>query len=153
MLELYKPYVSDLWFRKNMLGDEQTMSYNHACGGTICFSEERWMDWYDKWIENHNSERFYRYVREDNVYIGEVAYYFDVERKNYIANIVIYATYRGKGYGREGLLLLCEAAKKNGVKELYDDIAIDNSSIQLFLKCGFEEVLRTDKYILVKKEL
>ena len=31
-----------------MLNDEQTMSYNHACGGTIRFSEERWMDWYDK---------------------------------------------------------------------------------------------------------
>ena len=82
-----------------------------------------------------------------------VAYYFDVERKIYVANIVVYAIYRGKGYGREGLLLLCEAAKKNGVKELYDDIAIDNSSIKLFLKCGFREVLRTDKYILVKKEL
>lgn len=153
MLELYKPYVSDLWFRKNMLSDEQTMSYNHACGGTISFSEDRWMDWYGKWIENHNSKHFYRYIREDNVYIGEAAYYFDVERKIYVANIVICATYRGKGYGRKGLLLLCEAAKKNGVKELYDDIAIDNSSIKLFLKCGFREVLRTDKYILVKKEL
>ena len=153
MLELYKPYVSDLWFRKNMLSDEQTMSYNHACGGAIRFSEERWVDWYDKWIENHNGERFYRYIRENNTYIGEVAYYFDVERKIYVANIVVYAIYRGNGYGREGLLLLCEAAKKNGVKELYDDIAIDNSSIKLFLKCGFREVLRTDKYILVKKEL
>lgn len=153
MLELYKPYVSDLWFRKNILSDEQTMSYNHACGGTIRFSEERWMEWYDKWIENHNGNRFYRYIRENNTYVGEVAYYFDVERKIYIASIVVYAIYRGKGYGREGLLLLCKAAKKNSVKELYDDIAIDNSSIQLFLKCGFREVLQTDKYILVKKEL
>ena len=44
MLELYKPYVSDLWFRKNMLSDEQTMSYNHPYEGTIRFSEEYWMD-------------------------------------------------------------------------------------------------------------
>ena len=43
--------------------------------------------------------------------------------------------------------------KENGVKELYDDIAIDNSSIQLFLKCGFREVLQTDKYKIEKKEL
>ena len=71
----------------------------------------------------------------------------------YEISIQVCAIYRGKGYGREELLLLCEAAKKNGVKELYDDIAIDNSSIQLFLKCGFREVLQTDKYILVKKEL
>ena len=44
MLELYKPYVSDLWFRKNVLSDKQTMSYNHPYEGTIRFSEERWMD-------------------------------------------------------------------------------------------------------------
>ena len=37
--------------------------------------------------------------------------------------------------------------------ELYDDIAIDNSSVALFLKCGFVEVLRTTEYVLVKKEL
>ncbi len=78
-----------LWFRKNILSDEQTMSYT-ACGGAIRFSEDRWMDWYGKWIENHNSKHFYRYMR-DNVYIGEAAYYFDVERKIYVANIVVYA--------------------------------------------------------------
>ena len=46
-----------------------------------------------------------------------------------------------------------ETAKANGIKELYDDIAIDNSSVSLFLKCGFVEVLRTTEYVLVKKEL
>ena len=67
--------------------------------------------------------------------------------------MIIYAPFRGKGYGRNGLLLLCETAKENGVMELYDDIAIDNSSVVLFLKCGFVEVLRTNEYVLVKKEL
>lgn len=43
------------------------------------------------------------------------------------------------------------SGKENGVKELYDDIAVDNSSVLLFLKCGFAEVLRTSEYILVKK--
>jgi len=70
-----------------------------------------------------------------------------------MADVIIYAPHRGKGYGRNGLLLLCEAAKANGIKELYDDIAIDNSSVVLFLKCGFVEILRTDEYVLVKKEL
>ena len=32
-------------------------------------------------------------------------------------------------------------------------IAIDNSSVALFLKCGFTEVLRTNEYVLVKKEI
>ena len=153
MLELYKPDVNDLWFRKKMMSDEQTMSYNHAYGGTISFPEECWTDWYDRWLTNSNGQRFYRYIKENNFYIGEAAYYFDAERQIYIADVVIYAPYRGKGYGREGLLLLCEAAKENGVKELYDDIAVDNPSVSLFLKCGFVEVLRTCKYILVKKEM
>ena len=67
--------------------------------------------------------------------------------------MIVYAPYRGKGYGRNGLLLLCEAAKENGLMEIYDDIAIDNSSVALFLKCGFVEVMRTSEFVLVKKEL
>ncbi len=35
MLTLYEPKYEDLWFRKMMLADEDTMSYNHAWGGTI----------------------------------------------------------------------------------------------------------------------
>ena len=62
-------------------------------------------------------------------------------------------SFREKGYGRNGLLLLCKTAKENGVMKLYDEIAIDNSSIVLFLKCGFMEILRTSEYVLVKKEL
>ena len=115
MLELYKPHVSDLWFRKNILSDEQTMSYNHACGGAIRFSEERWVDWYDKWIENHNGERFYRYIRENNTYIGEVAYYFDVERK-YTLQVLLFMLYIVEKDMDVKDLLLCEAAKKNGVQ-------------------------------------
>ena len=34
-----------------------------------------------------------------------------------------------------------------------EDVAIDNSSINLFLKYGFKEVLKTNEYVLVKKEL
>ena len=153
MLELYKPHIEDLWFKEKMMGDEQTMSYNHAYGGTILFPKEDWADWHDRWITNHNDKRFYRYIKENDVFVGEVAYHFDVERQIYIADVIIYAPCRGKGYGRNGLLLLCEAAKENGMMELYDDIAIDNSSVALFLKCGFVEVLRTSEYVLVKKEL
>ncbi|MBE6612903.1 MAG: GNAT family N-acetyltransferase [Ruminococcaceae bacterium] len=38
----------------------------------------------------------------------EAAYHFVGERP----------PYRGKGYGRKGLLLLCEAAKANGIKRV-----------------------------------
>ena len=153
MLELYEPNIEDLWFKEKMMSDEQTMSYNHAYGGTISFTKEDWANWHDRWITNHNGKRFYRYIKEHDSFVGEVAYHFDEDRQIYIADVIIHAPYRGKGYGREGLLLLCDTARKNGIKELYDDIALDNSSIALFLKCGFTEVLRTNEYVLVKKEL
>ena len=152
MLELYVPQIEDLWFKEKMMGDEQTMAYNHAYGGTIPFPKEHWVDWHDRWITNHNNKRFYRFIKEKDTFVGEVAYHFDEKRQIYIADVIIFAPYRGKGYGRKGLLLLCETAKANGIKELYDDIAIDNSSVALFLKCGFAEVLRTSEYVLVKKE-
>ena len=153
MLELYVPNIEDLWFKEKMMSDEQTMSYNYAYGGTISFPKEDWGNWHNRWIINHNGKRFYRYIKENDSFVGEVAYHFDEDRKIYIADVIIYALYRKKGYGRKGLLLLCETAKANGIRELYDDIAIDNSSVALFLKCGFVEVLRTTEYVLVKKEL
>ena len=110
MLELYEPHIEDLWFKEKMMGDEQTMSYNHACGGTIPFPKEHWADWYDRWITNHNGKRFYRYIKDDGTFVGEVAYHFDGERQIYIAGVIIYAPQSGKGYVRKGLLLLCETA-------------------------------------------
>ena len=50
MLTLYEPKYEDLWFRQMMLADEDTMSYNHAWGGTIPFGEDKWRGWYDCWI-------------------------------------------------------------------------------------------------------
>jgi len=153
MIELYKPQMEDLWFREKMLSDDQTMSYNHAYGGTISFPKEKWERWYRRWVLAHEGKRFYSYIKENDTFLGEVAYHFDEERQMHIADVIIYAPYRGKGYGRQALLLLCETARSNGVSALYDDIAIDNSSITLFLKCGFVEVVRTSEYVLVKKEL
>ena len=46
----------------------------------------------------------------------------------------------------KGLNLLCEAAKKNGIKLLHDDIALDNPAISIFLKAGFIEEYRTENY-------
>ena len=70
-----------------------------------------------------------------------------------MADVIVYAPCCGKGYGRAAVLLQCNAAKENGIREMYDDIAIDNPSVVLFLKCGFSEILQMDEYVLVKKEL
>ena len=72
MLTLYKPSIEDLWFRAQMMGNEQTMAYNHAYGGTIPFPKEHWADWYDRWLADHDDKRFYRYVKVDDMFVGEV---------------------------------------------------------------------------------
>ncbi len=155
MLQLYIPKYEDLFFRQKLMGDPKTMSYNKKWGGAIDFPKEAWRDWFDWWLVNHENKRFYRYLQETetNGFVGEIAYHYDEERAVYIADVIVLAEYRRKGYGKEGLRLLCDAAKENGVKILYDDIAEDNPAIALFLKLGFSEEYRTEDYIMLKKSL
>ena len=153
MLEAVTPTFADMWFRESLLADEETMSYNHAWGGTIPFPKENWQNWYDYWIINHENRRFYRYLKAENRFVGEVAYHYDPEYDGYVTNVIIFSAFRGKGYGAQGLELLCAAAKENGINALYDDIAIDNTAVRLFLKQGFYEVYRTDEKIVLKKDL
>ena len=155
MITLYIPALKDLWFRQQFLNDSETMSYNHAWGGTIDFPENKWENWYDFWIGNPENKRFYRYLvsADNHLFVGETAYHYDEKRDIFIADIIVPAQYRGQGYGKAGLNLLCEAAKDNGIEVLYDDIAIDNPAIDLFLKNGFREEYRTDEIIMLKKEL
>lgn len=153
MIELYIPQLEDLWFRQILMSDEETMSYNNAWGGTIDFPKEDWENWYNCWVLDNNGEFFYRYLKDSNTnnFIGEIAYHIDDEKC--MANIIIFAKYRNKGYGKEGLLMLCNAAKKNGYKEIFDDMALDNPAIHLFKKLGFDEEYRTDEIVMLKKDL
>ena len=154
-IKLVKPKLNELSFRQKLLADEDTMSYNHAWGGTIEWPQHEWKDWYDHWVINQRNQRFYRYLLDEDIkeYVGEIAYHYDVERNINVANIIILAKFRRKGYGNIGLNLLCGSAKQNGVAVLYDDIAIDNPSITLFLKNGFTEDYRTMDIIMLKKVL
>ena len=115
MIEAYLPRPDELWFRRKMLADEATMAYNRAYGGTVDFSEERWPDWYGRWVA-HPEGRYYRYLRESasGEFVGEIAYHFDGEK--YLADVIVYAPYHRRGYGAAGLALLCAAAKENGVE-------------------------------------
>ena len=154
MLKIYKPLLKDLWFREKMLSDIDTMSFNNAYGGTIPFPKERWLSWYKRWLEDDSGNYFYRYLmNEGSEFIGEIAYHLNGDNL-YIADILIYSKFRNKGYGKEGLSILCGVAKENGVNVLYDDIAIDNvNAYKLFTKCGFLEEYRTNEIIMLKKQL
>ncbi len=155
MIQLYTLKFEDLAFRQKLLSDPETMTYNQKWGGTIDFSEDRWQDWFDFWIVNHENKRFYRYLQNSRTgeFVGEIAYHLDEERNVYIADVIVLAKYRGNGFGNQGLQFLCNAAKENGIKILYDDIAVDNPAITLFLKNGFYEEYRTEDYIMLRKDL
>ena len=85
--------------------------------------------------------------------MGEASYRYDEGYGEYIVNIIIEHKHRGKGYGREGLRLLMDAAKANGVEKLCDDIAADNPSIALFKEMGFSEEWRNDDAAMMAKTL
>ncbi len=152
---LYEPDLKDLWFREQFLSDPATMSYNHAWGGTVPFPESEWESWYQYWLTDHENKRFYRYLKdtETDDFVGEAAYHYDSAEDIWLADVIVPAEYRGKGYGTEGLRLLCEAAARNGVDVLRDNIAIDNPAADLFFKAGFTEEYRTDEIIMLKKVL
>ncbi len=85
--------------------------------------------------------------------MGEAAYHFDSGLDGYLCDVTVLASRRGRGYGRQALELLCGAAKENGVSRLLDNIALDNPSVGLFLRCGFREIRRTEEYVLVARDL
>lgn len=155
MLKVVKPELEDLWFRESMMADTETMSYNDAWGGTIPFPKEDWEEWYTLWVRNSGQERYYRYLKDDanKVFVGEISYHFDKLRNIYICDVIIKAEFRKQGFGTQGIQLLCEAAKANGVEVLYDDIAADNPSAHLFLKNGFSIEFQNDEILMVKTVL
>ena len=154
MITLVTPKLEDMWFWETLVGDEETMAYNKKWGGAIDFPKNKWEDWYARWVAHPKNKRFYQYIlSEDDGFVGEAAYHFDESRQMYVTNVIVMAKYRRKGYGSAGLKLLCDCAKQNGIECLYDEIAIDNPSVRLFLKQGFREECRTDDFIVVKKVL
>ena len=85
--------------------------------------------------------------------LNEKGYHYDSEMGIYLADIIISAKSRRHGFGKAGLLLLCQTAQKEKIPELYDNIAIDNPGISLFLQCGFYEDYRTEEIIMLRKKL
>ena len=152
MLTLYIPELKDYWYEKKLNEDPDTMSYNagydvsyqgyHYDTGTIDFPEENWQKTYDK---RKNENRFFAYLKDErtNEFVGYVNYQFDTSKKQYDCGILIEATKRSKGYSKEGLKLLCEKAKNNGIKELYDSFEKNRYHTEVFEDIGFKVVKET----------
>lgn len=147
-LELYVPKLEDYWFEELMESDPETMSYNagydvsyygyHYDTGCIDFPRERWIITYERRV---NENRYFAYLKDTSIdeFVGYCNYHYVESEKRYECGIVIYSKYRGKGYAKAGLRLLCNEAKKNGVKEMYDNFEIDRgNTLKVFESVGFK---------------
>lgn len=148
-MKLYIPSINQLSYRKSLLEDPVTMSYNkdfdmsfdgyHPSTGCIDFPESKWASWGNLWLDN-KPKRFYAYLEQEGKLVGEVALRYIEDKDAYMISIIIDGNHRGKGYGREGLKLLL----KVGFKDLNAKLLIDefeegrNHSHNLFTSLGFE---------------
>lgn len=170
-ISLYKPKLEDYWYEQKLQSDPITMSYNagynvsyygyHYETGCIDFEEERWQESFEKRIKE---KRYLAYIKDDDIneYVGYVNYHYNKNNNRYECGIVIEAKYRGKGYAKPALNLLCEEALKNGIKELYNNFEMERSlALKVFLSVGFQIVKRQlwKKFnkdvegVLIKKKL
>lgn len=118
---LHVPELNEFWYRKKLMEDPETMSYNRGYDldfagydkgtGCIAFPEEEWESCYNYFV-GHEPERFYAYLvnTENGEFVGEVNAHKSVGHDWYNMGIVIEAKHRGKGYANEGLRLLLHHA-------------------------------------------
>lgn len=145
-LRLYIPKPEDSRFYIRMLSDPATMAYNAPWfppDGCIPFTEADWPGWYRKWIGNE-SERFFAYLQRvsDGAYVGDVHFYRTPERDWWDMGIVIYAPERGKGYGAQGLRLLCDRAfRVDGIACLHNEFEPSRAAaLRIHKAAGFREI-------------
>lgn len=156
-IELYIPKLEDYWFEEKIQNDVETMSYNagynvsyfgyHYDTGCIEFPKEKWQEEHERRIKE---KRFMAYIKDIdlNEFVGYVNYYYNKMEERYCCGVLIESKYRGKGYSKQALKLLCEVAKKNQIKELYDSFEVDRSNtLEIFKSCGF----KVQKYLSWKK--
>ena len=149
-ISLYLPNIEDFWYEEKLQADPDTMSYNagydvsyygyHYDTGCIDFPKSRWKEVFDRRV---NENRYFAYIKDNDIneFVGYVNYHYNKNDDRYECGIVIESIYRGKGYAKEGLRLLCDEARKSGIKEMYDNFEIDRgNTLKTFEAVGFEVV-------------
>ncbi|MBS5116031.1 MAG: GNAT family N-acetyltransferase [Erysipelotrichaceae bacterium] len=146
-LEIYIPKVEDYWYEAKLQSDSNIMSYNagwdvlyegyHFETGCIDFPKEKWQLSYDK-RQQQNCFFAYLFNTQLQEFVWYVNYHYNKTTHCYECGIVIEAKHQNKGYAKVGLKLLCNYAKSQGIKELYDDFEKERSCLHLFEDLGFQ---------------
>lgn len=149
-ISLYIPKIEDYWYEEKIQSDPLSMNYNagydvsyfgyHYDTGCIDFPKEKWQEMFDK---RKNEKKYFAYIKDNdlNEFVGYVNYQYNKNDDRYECGIVIESKHRGKGYSKDALKLLCDEAKNNGIKELYDNFEMDRgNTLSIFKAVGFEVV-------------
>ena len=147
---LYVPKLEDYWYEEKIQSDPLSMSYNagydvsyygyHYDTGCIDFPKEKWRDTFDR---RKKEKKYFAYIKDNDlgVFVGYVNYQYNKNDNRYECGIVIEAKYRGKGYAKDALRLLCDVAKKKGINELFDNFEKDRgNTLNIFRQVGFKVV-------------
>lgn len=145
-IKLHIPQISELYYRRHLISDKDTMSYNAGWGdnGSGCYyqSMEQVLEWYKYW--NNDSGNYYAYIvrGEDDSFVGEVNLHWNNNLKRHIVGVTIEAKYRGYGYAKEALLLLVEKAFfEFGIENLSDDFPADRIAAEkTYSSVGFVRI-------------
>ncbi len=149
-IRLYIPKVEEYWYEEKVEKDPLSMHYNagydvdyfgyHYDTGCIDFPEERWQEVYQK---RKKEKKYFAYIKDLTLgqFVGYVDYNYDSKEKKYYCGVLIEAKHRGKGYSKIALQLLCQEAKKNGIRELYDNFEINRPfTLKIFESVGFKVI-------------
>lgn len=152
-LELHIPGVEDMWFAQTLQEDPATMSYNsgwdlpfdryHSDTGCIDLPPEQWLNKHDRLV-GHEPDCYYAFVKEKRSgrFICEVNFHYTHEKKWWDMGVLVYAPYRGRGYGLRCLeLLLYQAFVVCGVTCLHNDFEeTRDAAMAIHRRAGFREV-------------
>ncbi len=158
-MRLHVPSLDELDFRRRMMADPATMSYNagydlgfdgyHPDTGCIDFPKENWAGWYERFI-GREPERFYAYaVNDKGEFVGEVVLRQDNRPGEYEMGIVIASWHRGKGYSKEALRLLLDVAfNRLNAEVVRNDFERSRAAaLHIHQQAGFEIVSEDEKLV------
>jgi RimJ/RimL family protein N-acetyltransferase len=147
-MRLHVPALEELDYRRKLLADAATMSYNagyerqegyDSRTGTIDFSRERWPGWYARWTSS--PDRYYAYLlTDDGKPAGEVCWRLDERYDGHMVSLIIEAAQRGQGYGQTALKMLMAEAFENhpDIDRLIDVFPMSRTRAwNCFEACGF----------------
>ena len=148
---LIKPELSELSYRKKLLGDEKTMRF---CGKTVPFPREEWPAFYRDYVEADPVVGMYRLVfcRICNDFVGIISYRKNNETGCYDMKILIENNRRRTGYGMDSLRLLQKEAAANGIHSFCTAIGRDNPASAFLEKAGFVKTGETASEIIYRSD-